>query len=385
MKKGLVLSVLVTVLLLAPPLVFSEVYWGDLHVHTYYSKDAELHGLASTETPDMACSYAKTNSLNFVAITDHSENDALGGKMTQTLWESTKTQIQTGNCAETSTFIPFIGYEWTNTTYGHKSVIFKDIEIPWSSVFNSQSYTIPPALWTALDSAGYQSSAVTLPHHPAGGPTRTNWDYQHPAYQPLVEIYSEHGNSEYEDSYESITSNPNYYTHSVNYALGTKKFRMGLIAGTDAHDAKAGSVNDGDTITNSTYNGGLIAVHAPSLTRENIWYAIKNRHTYATSGPKIILDFKVNGYGIGATALLDSGETPTLHIFAVGSGANITKLEVIKNGNGANPSHTVTFNQGSIAHDWTDSSYISGDFYYVRIIQGDNERAWSSPIWVVTQ
>ncbi len=168
---------LVLFVLVSPVVGFAEIYWGDLHVHTYYSKDSELHGLASTEHVDKACEYAKTNGLNFVAVTDHSENDGSLGKMTSD---------------------------------------------------------------------------------------------------------------------------------------------------------------------------------------------------------------RINGSGMGTVVALSSGETPTLNIVATGDGANITKVEIIKNGDGANPVHTETFNQSYIDYSWTDSSYTSGDFYYVRVIQSNNERAWSSPIWVVT-
>lgn len=75
MKKVFVLVILATFLQLAPPDAFSEVYWGDLHVHTYYSGDAANWGLASTETPDKACQYAKDNGLNFLAVTDHAEGN----------------------------------------------------------------------------------------------------------------------------------------------------------------------------------------------------------------------------------------------------------------------------------------------------------------------
>jgi hypothetical protein len=382
MKKGMFL--IIFIVLLFPALCLAETYWGDLHVHTYYSGDAARWGLSSTETPEKACQYAKNNGLNFVAVTDHSENGTFSGWMDSEKWTYTVDKLKNNTyCAETSTFIPFVGYEWTNTTHGHKSVIFKNLDIPWSAVFNAESYALPTSLWTALDNGGYQSTAVTLPHHPAGGPKPTNWDYHVTNYQPIVEIYSEHGNSEYYGNWRAI--NPSYSTSTVDYALGTKRYKMGVIAGTDAHDAQAGSVADGDSVADHPYNGGLIAVIAPSLTRESIWYAIKNRRTYATTGPKITLAFSINGSGMGTVTAVSSGEKPTLHVYASGWGANISKLEIIKNGDGGAPKVTVNYNQLSVTYDWTDNNYTSGDFYYVRVTQTDNERAWSSPIWVVTQ
>ncbi|MBI4709563.1 MAG: DUF3604 domain-containing protein, partial [Nitrospirae bacterium] len=350
--------------------------------HTMYSADAYLQG--GCAIPDDVCTSARNNGLNFAAVTGHAEYNAAAGRMSEYLWNDTVAQLQNGSCAETSTFIPFIGYEWTNQTYGHKTVIFKILNIPFSAVFGAKHYTTPDALWTALDSSGYK--AITIPHHVADDNTAaTNWDYHNPYYQPVMEIYSEHGSSEScRLNYEA----PAFCNSSGSaaYALGTKGYKIGIIAGTDAHDGRAGSVNNGDFVMPRTqFNGGLIAVIASSFSRTDIWDAITNRRTYATSGPKIILSFNINGNKMGSEIILASGEYPALEISAQGVRSVIDRIEIIKNGNSVSPVHTQTFSQNTVSYSWTDNDYISGDFYYVRVIQSNNERAWSSPIWVTTQ
>lgn len=381
MIKALRLLVCAAALSLPGP-VLAGVYWGDLHVHTGYSADGD-----PSTTPDSACYYAKQNGLNFTSVTDHSEGDGFSGGMTQALWNDSVAKMQSGNCSPTANFLAFTGYEWTNGAYGHRSVIFKNLNIPWSAVFNATAYPSPSALWSALDAAGYQSTALTIPHHPAGtSPADINWDYHNANYQPVVEIYSEHGNSEFcATMYDPLTKGCTY-TGAVDYALGVKGLKLGFTAGTDAHDAKAGSVNDPDGYrTEQSYGGGLMAVIAPSLTREDIWYAIKNKHTYATSGPKMPISFQINGFGMGSTAIVSAGTNPTLNITGSGIGSNIGRIEIIKNGVGGTPANVAYFNSPSVSYSWTDSNYASGDFYYVRVIQNNLERAWSSPIWVVTQ
>ena len=93
------------------------------------------------------------------------------------------------------------------------------------------------------------------------------------------------------------------------------RFKLGLIGSTDNHKARAGSgykefarkaMGDSwgakDNLTwlippergASFYStGGLVAVHAQSLSRENIFNSLYNREVYATSGERILLWFEL--------------------------------------------------------------------------------------------
>jgi hypothetical protein len=338
MTKPLSFIMLLPLMLLLFTPASAEVYWGDIHVHTSYSSDAFMHG--SLALPDDVCAAAKNNGLNFAAVTDHAEYNPVTGRMSEYFWNDTVAQMQNGSCVETSTFIPFIGYEWTSQTYGHKTVIFRVLNIPFSAVFGAKHYATPDALWSALDASGYK--AITIPHHVADDNTSsTDWNYHRPDYQPVMEMYSEHGSSEScRLSYEPHANcNPN---GSMAYALSAKGYKTGIIAGTDAHDGRAGSVYNADSVmSRAQYNGGLIAVITSSFGRTDIWEAIKNRHTYATSGPKIILSFNINGNKMGSEVVLAAGAYPALEISAQAADFSlIDYIDIIKNGNAAVPVHT---------------------------------------------
>ena len=115
-----------------------QILFGDLHVHTTFSTDAfmwtlpMLNGSGSAPMAD-ACDYARyCSGIDFWASTDHAEAS------TPRKWKATKELIRQCSFAsdkeESTDVISFIGFEWTQVGalpsehYGHKNVIFKDLE-----------------------------------------------------------------------------------------------------------------------------------------------------------------------------------------------------------------------------------------------------------------
>ena len=115
-----------------------QILFGDLHVHTTFSTDAflwtlpMLNGSGSAPMAD-ACDYARyCSGIDFWATTDHAEAS------TPRKWDQTKDLIRQCSFAsdneESTDVVSFIGFEWTQVGalpsehYGHKNVIFKDLE-----------------------------------------------------------------------------------------------------------------------------------------------------------------------------------------------------------------------------------------------------------------
>ena len=115
-----------------------QILFGDLHAHTTLSFDAfigslpMMHGEGSRPLAD-ACDFARfCSALDFWSINDHAEAS------TPRRWSETVESIQqcnaVGGNGQNPDTVAFLGWEWTQvgatpeTHYGHKNVIFRDIE-----------------------------------------------------------------------------------------------------------------------------------------------------------------------------------------------------------------------------------------------------------------
>lgn len=115
-----------------------QILFGDLHVHTTFSLDAFLISLpmlgnSGAHPPADACDFARfCSDLDFFSFNDHAEG------LLQDHWREIKETTRTCNALagppENPDLVVFPGWEWTQMTdeptnyYGHKNVIFRDIE-----------------------------------------------------------------------------------------------------------------------------------------------------------------------------------------------------------------------------------------------------------------
>lgn len=367
-----------------------RIFWGDIHQHSIFSD-----GLRSPEENSL---FARNVSfLDLFALTDH---DTLGGarQLSPEQWE--QIQEQTRKFNQPGRFVTLLGYEWTNfpsvksdTYYGHRNVYFAGDTAPLFSSGHPESDT-PEKLWAKLQG----HDAITIPHHPAARPFPGNWDYGGNSREPLVEIYSVWGNSEMLASkMPASQGNPRPVQFGGLEVAGShvqdalaRGYRYGFTASSDGHDGRPGESLDRERTQTGPgdrrpvglellYPQGLMAVSAKELSREAIWQAMLARRTYATTGPRIILDFRVNDHLMGEEFAADSPQMPRqVWVQAVGTRA-IARIEIVKNGAVL---CAEGFSEPVAELEFVDQSPITGtDYYYARITQADGEYAWSSPVW----
>ncbi len=334
---------------------FSRVYWGDIHGHTALSD--------GTGHPEDYYAYARdVAGLDVAAITDH---DAFGLRpLHGDPWRLC--MVAARRFREPGRFVTLLGYEWTSWKFGHRNVYFPGDDGAVYS-YSEEATSTPEGLWAAIRPWG----AITIPHHTGGGPIATDWDHiPPPDIEMLAEVFSIHGNSEYYGSRRMIYSPVE--GHFVQDALA-RGYRLGLLASGDGHICHPGRwTND--------YSQGLAAFQADTLTREAIWESLTSRRVYGTSGARILLEFRLNGYPMGAAIPDDLIPSVRVGRVTVLGTAQLAMVQVVKNGQ-----ELQTFSCTGLLEEFTfrDSSRgRRGDFYYVRVIQADGHMAWSSPVWL---
>ena len=281
-------------------------------------------------------------------------------------------------------------------------MLFRTAKVP-SEVFasftrvgdQSTVRATPQALWSAL--AKYD--CMTVPHTVAEGsglsedqhPSQ-NWDYVNASQQKVVEVFSKHGANDVPGTIQPIKGL--IAERVVEAALGRwlttgdAGYKLGIVGGTDDHRGRPGGVTDHSAPSSDElpYGGALTAVYAKKLTRAAVYDAIQGRYCYATSGPRIKLQFAARAAGadvrMGGSKTLSAPSTVTLNVKVTGDTAPIEKVEVIANG-----AVVATQTSGSFSFTWPIAART-----YFRIVayqqptlgfEGEmvNERAWSSPIW----
>ena len=140
-----------------------QILFGDMHVHTTFSKDAfimslPLLGGGGAHPPADACDFARyCAGLDFWGISDHAEG------LTPKHWQETKQAIQQCDAVASDKLNPdmvsFLGWEWSQAGatpeqhYGHKNVFFKDLDndkVPTRPI-GSGSKGLPGAMITGIN------------------------------------------------------------------------------------------------------------------------------------------------------------------------------------------------------------------------------------------
>lgn len=321
--------------------------WGDLHAHSGWSydgcEDAEAGCAPRGALPgEDFFENAAAAGLDFAALTDHAEADRWGPEGEEgALWDIWEEQAAVVQRARGGPVLPILGYEWTafredqldgHRRGSHRTVLLgsDDACVPRRisgfflradpylgpdglTVFLQEDEEVmdeAPELWEALDEAEEACGPtrwISFAHHPAYElPQSTDWalDENRPDRETLVEIASEHGSSECADPDAEgcawrINEVQGYFPEGSVQAALARGFRLGFTGGTDGHDARPGSLEDGpgrvgqldgDGLPRLQFmDGALTGVfleEGQELGIEALFDALEARRTLATTGPR---------------------------------------------------------------------------------------------------
>jgi len=263
-----------------------QILFGDIHNH-----NACGYGVGSMER---TVEIARTH-LDFFAFTGHSswhdmqpmeggrENHWINGfQKLRDEWPNVQKLIKDAN--QGSEFSAFLGFEWHSSFFGDHCVVFPDDDQPIAY----------PDHVNGLRQFCQEKSALMIPHHLAypQGNRGVNWSVFDHSCTPVVEIFSEHGNSEDDRGpfpFVSHSMGGRETSNTVRAALKEGR-EFGFVASTDSHSGFPGA-----------YGEGLMAAHCTDNSRDAIFEAIWARRTYALTGDRIEVDFTVDGNPMGSS------------------------------------------------------------------------------------
>ncbi len=296
----------------------TKVFWGDLHNHCNLTYG---HG-------DMRDAFeAARGQLDFVSVTPHAMWPDIPGandprlnwvidyhtdafkRLRQGGYE--RYQKMTKEYNDEGKFLTFIGYEAHSMRHGDHVALHKSLDAPlvectsiedWKEKFKGQDVFVTP------HHMGYQS-----------GFRGYDWGcFSEGRQTPFVEMYSRHGLAEADmGDYPYLHDmGPRRWDGTILYGL-EQGHKFALIGSTDQHSGYPGS-----------YGDGRVGVLAKSLSRDNIWDALANRHCYCATGDKIDIDFRINDASIGDVI---RGNRRKIYLNVVGESC-IDYVDIIKNG-----------------------------------------------------
>jgi hypothetical protein len=333
-----------------------HLYFGDLHEHT----DVSICNRNGDQTIDESYQHMRDIAhYDFACATDHGYN------LNPYLWYYTAKLARTND--DPDRFLTFLGEEWTSTFeeyseehpygfYGHRNLIFADLYFPrW---WNSRNYQTPAQVWEDLRKMN--ANFVHIPHQLADtGNVPTDWNYADEEAQPVAEMFQIRGSYEYKGTPREAgrTTPPGYFLHDA--------WARGIVIGVIASPDHGGGY-------------GKAAVYAPELSREAILDALRARHCYGTTAAKIFLDVRVDGHLMGEKVAKPAPKNVQVAI-RCRCPAEIGRIEVCRN-NQFIYTHEPEGREAQLT--FVDRDALKGrSYYYVRVIQKDEEIAWSSPVW----
>jgi hypothetical protein len=324
-----------------------QVLFGDLHLHTALSD-----GMG---TPEEACEWARYQAgLDFIALNDHIEDRlTYGGPWNEEQWRGLLNRADIYN--DPGSFVTLPGLE----ICGSINLYFRDRSFPF---FPLQELDGNPERIGKFLTEISSDDRVLFGYHKLQALTEDYLRFPPPSLLELVQ-------------------------HKRDPAVGLERFLPlcrkppAFLGGTDSHSGLAGSPPMGLSRKEAQY--GLTGVLAENRTRDSVFQALRFGRTFATTGQRSILLFRINRILQGGICSLEPGEPLELSLLLRACN-RVDKVELL--------SVEGTIWQESPGTDEVDLCTIVRDpqlpydngrcYLYLRILEQPGRMAWSSPILI---
>jgi hypothetical protein len=207
-------------------------------------------------------------------------------------------------------FAVLTGWEWSSREHGHRVVFFADDS---SRYISFREAATPAALAEALRG----TRAISVIAHPTGSELTpiVNWGSVVPGFDVAIEIYSGHGAMD-ESSFRPTTAPQKGHSALDGMRRGLD---LAFVAFSDTHLSTPGNPWP-PAIRDAPFPGGLTAVWAENASEAAIVEAIRAGRCYATSGERVLLEFRANDRTLGETLVVDPGATVRIRARAAAAG-----------------------------------------------------------------
>ena len=330
------------------------VLWGDLHKHSNISRCSS----GNEPAPDDHYKYAHDIcQYDFLAMSDHAEHTS------DFNWWRIQKLADLYNIP--GFFSVLYGYEWSASwPIGHHNVIWPSRPSPILRS-NVEGTRNTKELCDTLAKSGLP--ALVIPHTMADPRMGTRWDYHDERFERLAEMFQAcRGSYEYNGcprQHVDATAKNCYYQDGLG-----KDYKLGTICSSDHGWGTAYAV-----------------VYATENSRQAAWQALHDRRCYGSTTYGLVLDFRMGGHFMGEE--FSSEKPEEISVYVRGT-APIRQIDVLSD-------RKIIHTEGSLEKPignkevrltWKPESLPAGtSYYYVRVIQGDDEMAWSSPVWITNR
>lgn len=315
-------------------------YYGIPHCHTAFS--------TGRGTPSEAYEYGRNNGLDFMVLTDHNSHlskELFWNNKQVSRWTLSKLMAEK-LLKKSESFLPILGFETKTSPYGDFNVINSNTF--FTGVVNNLNLLV---LWMLNN----PDSIVTI-NHPHKNITLL--DYNEVLNKLITSV--EVGNGSYPNKY---VRHDKYY-----YSLLDIGWKLGAINGQDNH-----RVNFGDS-------ENLTVILAYDLNIESFIEAFRNRRTYSTESRTLRMLFTINESLMGDEITIFDNKLRFM-IFAEDPVVRIDTIEIITN-KGSLIKKIENINLNSIKYMYEHERAEGETWFLVRLLQGKNRIAISSPIFI---
>jgi hypothetical protein len=215
----------------------------------------------------------------------------------------------------------------------------------------------------------HEFNGVCASHTSATG-MGTDWRDNDPVVEPIVEIYQGDRMSYEMEGAPRAGYDPKSGKEPANVAGWFPKGFVNLALQKGHKLAFQASSDHWST------HISFFIILAEGRDRQSLLKAVKQRHCYAATD-NILLDFRCGDKIMGD--VVTTSQAPKFQLHAVGTG-KIAKIDVLRDSEVVD---TLKPASQEFRGEWSDAKALPGThYYYVRILQADDEIAWGTPIWV---